>query len=347
MPAPRQWSGRHRNRVKALGCHPRRCGLNHPAVRFRYHAAILRLGAEPVFVDTDGFRVDRLTPLPPVCSNRAGISDSSSPCISTDHCLICRNCAACAMIFRSGSWKIALSPSAHVLKVRLGGYAADFAAVSFYPTKNLGAIGDGGALLTNDATLDRAARALRDYGQKRQVSARPGRLQQPLDELQAAFMHRGPLPRLDAWTLRRRRIAERYCAEISHPDVRVPGRSAGSESVWHLFPVLVRIHWGLAGRRFGARGEAILYGPSSRGVGLWRENIIDPDPGSGGSHWSPRQNSPLPGQPRCKISAAEVSLPIHPYLSNQDVDQVIGAVNRWSRGNVSTTLDSAPPHALN
>ena len=93
---------------------------------------------------------------------------------------------------------------------RLAGTLGDIAAFSFYPTKNLGALGDGGAVLTGRSDLAERVRLLRQYGwERRFVSRVPYGRNSRMDELQASFL-RAKLPKLDAWNARRRSVVERY-----------------------------------------------------------------------------------------------------------------------------------------
>jgi len=113
------------------------------------------------------------------------------------------------------------------------GHAATF---SFYPTKNLGAIGDGGAVVTSDKSVAERIRMLRQYGwDKKYRNLLPGGRNSRLDELQAAFLCR-LLPRLEQWNAQRRDIANRYSRQIKHPDILVPA-VAGSEYVAHLYVI--------------------------------------------------------------------------------------------------------------
>ena len=115
----------------------------------------------------------------------------------------------------------------------------DAAAFSFYPTKNLGALGDAGALTCKDAKLAEMVRALRKYGSKEKYQNLVQGPNDRLDELQAAFL-RVKLPHLDADNAHRREIAHRYLAEISHPAVRLPAAPTDPAAhVWHLFVVRV------------------------------------------------------------------------------------------------------------
>jgi len=114
------------------------------------------------------------------------------------------------------------------------GRAAGF---SFYPGKNLGAIGDGGAVTTDDDDLAGKVRMLRNYGsQQKYVHACQG-VNSRLDELQAAFL-RVKLRFLDDWNARRSRIASMYTSALTGSRVIVPAVSEDVESVWHLYVIL-------------------------------------------------------------------------------------------------------------
>lgn len=118
-----------------------------------------------------------------------------------------------------------------------GGFGA-FGAYSFYPTKNLGAVGDAGAVVTDDAELARQARMLRNYGQVSRYEHAAAGLNSRLDELQAGILQ-ARLGWLDRFTRRRREIAERYLEEIDNPKVRLLARpSEPASHVYHLFVVL-------------------------------------------------------------------------------------------------------------
>ena len=110
------------------------------------------------------------------------------------------------------------------------------AAISFYPTKNLGALGDGGAVLTGDARLAARVKRLRNGGQTSRYHHQEAGANSRLDEMQAAIL-RARLPFLASWTARRRAIAAGYRAALGGAAVRVP-RECDAGHVYHLFPVL-------------------------------------------------------------------------------------------------------------
>lgn len=120
---------------------------------------------------------------------------------------------------------------------RRTGALGDAGAHSFFPTKNLGAFGDGGAVTTDDAKLAERLRTLRNYGSKvKYVNLERG-VNSRLDELQAALL-RVKLPRLDDWNDRRRRLAARYDDKLSDiPGLSLPRAPQWAEPVWHLYVV--------------------------------------------------------------------------------------------------------------
>jgi dTDP-4-amino-4,6-dideoxygalactose transaminase len=136
-----------------------------------------------------------------------------------------------------------LEDAAQAHGASLGGVKAgawgDAAAFSFYPGKNLGALGDAGALTCQDAKLADMVRALRNYGSHEKYQNLVQGPNDRLDELQAALL-RVKLKYLDADNTRRREIAARYRREIKTPNVRLPSVRHGEDShVWHLFVVRV------------------------------------------------------------------------------------------------------------
>lgn len=119
---------------------------------------------------------------------------------------------------------------------RRAGSLGDVASFSFYPTKNLGAIGDGGAVVTSDVEIARRLGQLRQYGwDGKYVNVLPGGRNSRLDEIQARMLT-AMLPLLDGWNQRRRDIANRYSSEIRNARIEVLAPS-GPEYVGHLYVV--------------------------------------------------------------------------------------------------------------
>jgi dTDP-4-amino-4,6-dideoxygalactose transaminase len=109
-------------------------------------------------------------------------------------------------------------------------------AWSFYPGKNLGAIGDGGAITTNDPELTERLRVLRNYGSRVKYVNDVRGFNSRLDPLQAAFL-RTKLKTLDNWNARRSEIAARYTRELADTDLILPFVPRWAEPVWHLYVI--------------------------------------------------------------------------------------------------------------
>jgi dTDP-4-amino-4,6-dideoxygalactose transaminase len=136
----------------------------------------------------------------------------------------------------SGLWLLDDAAQAHGARLdgrRVSG-RGHATAWSFYPGKNLGALGDGGAVTTTDAVLADRVRVLCNYGSRVKYCNETQGVNSRLDELQAAIL-RVKLPHLDAWNHRRARVAERYLRAFSGLPIRLPANPAGAEPVWHLF----------------------------------------------------------------------------------------------------------------
>lgn len=116
------------------------------------------------------------------------------------------------------------------------GNLGDAAAFSFYPGKNLGALGDGGAITTNDKYVANKAYSIRNYGSNKKYYNEIKGLNSRLDELQAALLL-VKLSKLDIWTKERREIAEKYYNGIQNNRIKLPLKAKNDENVYHIFPV--------------------------------------------------------------------------------------------------------------
>jgi len=188
----------------------------------------------------------------------------------------------------------------------------DAAAHSFYPTKNLGALGDGGAIFTRDIALAERVRLLRQYGwRQRYVSEIPGRNSR-LDEIQAAVL-RVKLPHLDAANAARRLLAERYLAKLSGAELRLPFVSANAQPVWHQFAVRTPRRDELR-EHLAARGSIC--------------GVLYPTP----VHHQPAYANPNLSLPETERVCAEVlCLPVHPAVGAPGVDRICEEILRWVR----------------
>lgn len=124
-------------------------------------------------------------------------------------------------------------------KGKRAGNLGDAAGFSFYPGKNLGALGDGGCVCTDSFAIADRVRALGNYGSHKKYMHEYKGLNSRLDELQAAFLD-VKLKCLDRWHLDRTRVAERYLTEIRNPKIGLPQVNLDGVHAWHLFPILTK-----------------------------------------------------------------------------------------------------------
>jgi dTDP-4-amino-4,6-dideoxygalactose transaminase len=184
-------------------------------------------------------------------------------------------------------------------------------AFSFYPTKNLGALGDGGAVVTSDAALAARLKRLRNGGQTTRYHHLEAGANSRLDEIQAAILH-ARLSHLRGWTVRRREIAARYRAGLSAPGISVPPEFDDGH-VYHLFPVLTPHREAVQAHLAAAGVETFIHYP----VPITRQPAL-----------AATQPARCPVADR--VCAEVLSLPMYPALTDGAVAQVIGAVNAFS-----------------
>jgi dTDP-4-amino-4,6-dideoxygalactose transaminase len=147
-------------------------------------------------------------------------------------------------------------------KGKKAGSLGDAAGFSFYPAKNIGAIGDGGAVTTNDATLATKIRLLRNYGSKEKYQHEVAGFNSRLDELQAAFL-RAKLKKLDDWNTQRQKIAQAYLDALKHLPIVLPMAIDGTVSAWHLFVIRTKDRDGLRKHLQEAGIETAIHYPKS------------------------------------------------------------------------------------
>ena len=183
---------------------------------------------------------------------------------------------------------------------------------SFYPGKNLGALGDGGAVTTNDERLASTVRALANYGSSAKYVFRYQGRNSRLDELQAALLS-VRLRHLDEDNRRRQAIAAIYYDQLRHPAVTLPARLDNRQNVYHLFPVLSQ------------RRDALQQHLSEQGIQTLIHYPIPPHRQE--CYREALGHVELPVTER--IHQQELSLPISPAMSNDDVLRVAEAVNAF------------------
>jgi dTDP-4-amino-4,6-dideoxygalactose transaminase len=189
----------------------------------------------------------------------------------------------------------------------------DAAGFSLYPGKNLGALGDAGAITTSDVTLAHTLKSLRNYGSRVKYHNIYQGVNSRLDEIQAAFL-RVRLRHLDTENTHRQAVAQRYLAEICNPRVMLPEIVAGPKThVWHLFVVRVPDR------------ETFVKHLASQGI----QTVVHyPIPPHRQECYAQFHGLSLPITET--IHREVVSLPISPVISAEQVSVVVAAVNSWN-----------------
>lgn len=194
---------------------------------------------------------------------------------------------------------------------RRTGALGDAAGHSFYPTKNLGAMGDAGAVTTNDKQLADMVRALGNYGStSKYIFDYKGRNSR-MDEMQAAVL-RVKLRHLDDDNRRRQDIAEWYREALRNAAITLPATAPREANVWHIYPVLCE------------ERDRLQEHLAEQGVEAQVHYPLPPHLQKCGRGWGRR---PLPVTER--IHATELSLPLGPELTDEDLEKVAGAVNSF------------------
>ena len=193
-------------------------------------------------------------------------------------------------------------------KVGSWGHASGF---SFYPGKNLGALGDAGAITTNDKALAEVLFALRNYGSHEKYKNIYVGVNSRLDEIQAAMLD-VKLNYLDAEVQRRRQIASAYSERINNDAIHLPQHGDEGEHVWHLYVVRC------------ADREAFQAHLTARGVQTLVHYPIPPHKQQAYAHLN-EMSLPLTE----RIHEQVLSLPVDPTMSDADIDQVVAACNSF------------------
>ena len=202
-------------------------------------------------------------------------------------------------------------PSALNFQSKKTGSLGDAAAHSFYPGKNLGALGDAGAVTTDDAELADVVRTLANYGSRRKYEFRYQGINSRMAETDAAVLD-VKLRYLDEDNRRRQQLAALYYDGIANPLVRLPRRLADASNVYHLFPVLCE------------RRDELQAHLTRQGIQTLIHYPIPPHRQACYPAWNTR-SYPITE----RIHASELSLPLHQALSEADIRQVVRAVNAF------------------
>ena len=194
--------------------------------------------------------------------------------------------------------------------------SSNAAAYSFYPTKNLGAMGDGGAVVTDDLELAQVVKSLGNYGSVEKYVNKYVGVNSRLDEVQAAVLL-AKLPHLDSWNARRQEIAGRYCAEIRNPLVRVTPVPANPKShAWHVFPIFCETRDELQSFLKERGVETLIHYP----IPPHQQEAFD-----GALSRGELRYGPLPIAE--KLAKTELSIPMGPGMTDEQVAYVVESIN--------------------
>ena len=275
-------------------------------------SAITALGADPYFLDVDDhcFSVTPYHVAQAIASGAKAIVVThlfgiANPYIST----IAQQCRSNDIVL------VEDCAQAHGARLdgRHVGTFGDAGCFSFYPTKNLGALGDGGAIVTAVPQLADSLRALRQYGWTTKYNAQvPGGRNSRLDEIQAAVL-RETLPYLDQSNDQRRTVARRYSSGIHNPAVQTPNID-GERYVAHLYVIRTKSRDHLQSHLQQRGIDAAIHYP----VPDHRQPIF-------GNRFA---NVRLPNTER--LASELLSLPCYPGMNREAIDLVITAINEWN-----------------
>ncbi|MEO6221956.1 MAG: DegT/DnrJ/EryC1/StrS family aminotransferase, partial [Vicinamibacterales bacterium] len=268
--------------------------------------AIMMAGATPVFADLDA---DRLTLDP--ANVEAAVTSRTAAIVPVHLYGQAADMIAIEAIARRHKLAIVEDACQAHLATANGqpiGTIGAAGAFSFYPTKNLGALGDAGAIITNDASLAEKVKRLRNGGQTTKYHHLEFGVNSRLDELQAAVL-RARLPLLPGWTARRRELAARYRKGLVGAPVIVPPEKDFGH-VYHLFPVRTPHRDAFQAHLREQGVETLIHFPVP----------IPRQPAMAGL---PASSCPVADQ----VCGEVVSLPLHPALADSDVDRVIASVH--------------------
>lgn len=302
--------------LRALGLKKGEKVITTPLTAFATTLAIVRAGGVPVYIDVDDSGLINLSLVIKYLNSNPTVRfivpvHLYGHCIDLDtlqeikdkyDLLIVEDCAQSISASSNG---------------KFSGSVGQIASTSFYPTKNLGALGDGGAILTNNISLMSYCKMIRDYGQSKKYHHDIFGMNSRLDEIQAAVLDFALLPKLNAWNNARKKIAERYLSEIHNPFIKILVVPKNSKSSWHLFPIIISESRDLFQKYMSDSMIATgIYYPILCNDQKVSKTFSFEIATSGVSNAN-------------RIANSVVSLPINPYLTDRDVTRVIDACNSW------------------
>ncbi len=297
--------------LRAVGIGPGDEVITSPVSAAYSALAIMMAGARPVFADIDP---DRLTIDPRAV---AAAVTSKTAAIMPVH-LYGQPADMAALSTIAARHNLAIVEDccqAHLATCDgrpVGGFSAA-AAFSFYPTKNLGALGDGGAVVTSDDAIAERARRLRNGGQTRKYDHDTFGVNSRLDEIQAAVL-RARLPFLRRWTETRRSLARSYRAALAGVETIVVPPECDSGHAYHLFPVLSRARQAMQDHLRESGVETLVHYP----IPISRQGAF-------------ASERPADCPVAARVCAEVFSLPLHPRLTAAEVSAIATAVARGPR----------------
>ena len=217
----------------------------------------------------------------------------------------------CSYSIENGKLKIENNESAANFIFKKTGSLGDAAGHSFYPGKNLGALGDGGAVTTNDPELADCVRALANYGSQRKYVFKYCGRNSRLDEIQAAILD-VKLCHLDEDNSRRQHVAKYYYEHINNPLITMPTRLSDENNVYHIFPVLC------------PERDRLQQYLTENGIQTLIHYPIPPHKQECYKEWN---NISLPITEQ--IHQQELSLPISQVLTDQEAREIVGILNTF------------------
>ncbi len=183
---------------------------------------------------------------------------------------------------------------------------------SFYPSKNLGAFGDGGAIATSDAALDERVRVLRFHGSRDKVNYSDVGYNSRLDEIQAAIL-RVQLPELDRWAAHRHDVGEWYAQAGLGEHAKLPVATPGAEPAWHLYVIRLEEPDALAEK---------LKAKDIGASGYYRTPVHKQE---AMAEWGRGVELPVTDE----LARTHLALPISAAMTRDQVDEVVAAVREW------------------
>ena len=237
----------------------------------------------------------------------------------------CRMDALMALARRNGLTVVEDNAQAHGARCKgqLTGSFGHLNATSFYPTKNLGALGDAGALTTDSDGYADFARSYRNYGSQVKYRNEYRGINSRLDEMQAALLS-VKLRRLDAWNQERARLAERYLKNLCGlPQIELPRGAAGCTHVWHLFVIQCTRRDALQQYLSAAGIQTLVHYPMAPHLQKAYETL----------HFRAGQ---FPVAER--LARNSLSLPLYPGMPHAHADRVCAVIRRFCNNEIDETL---------